>query len=133
MRLSTLIFLLAVSTVRSWSQCESSLSAAEKAFGSNFIAEPHYLQGMLMQGDSLSFQTTWLADNTYRIATSSTELQRIKILVFDQNNNIVFNSSEFNYPSQWDFFIENSMAIRCVIRSELPEPTCVAVLTGFKK
>lgn len=133
MRLNLTMLLVMFFSACGWSQCEESLHRAEKTFGSNFIAEPNYIQGMLKQGDTLSFQSLWLGDNTYRIATSSTELQRIKITILDQSDNVIFNSSEFNYPSDWDFFVENSMEIRCVVKSEMPEPTCVTVLTGFKK
>ena len=127
-----LLYVMCAST-RAWSQCEESLKAAEKTFGTNFIAEPYFIQGMMGQGDSLSFESLWLANNTYRIATSAVEKQRINISVFDQNNNILFNGSEFNYPSDWDFFVEKSMEVRCVIRCPMPEPVCVTVLTGFKK
>jgi len=128
-----LLLLALIAVARGWSQCEESLRIAEKTFGTNFIAEPHYVQGMIAQGDSLSFESLWLANNTYRIATSATDKQIVNITVFDKKNNILFNGSEFNNPSDWDFFLEHSMEVRCVIRCPLPEPVCVTVLTGFKK
>ncbi len=117
------------------SQCEQSMLAADKALGENFIAHPQYVQGMLTNADSLQFESIWLANNTYRIATSATDKQRVAISLFDQNNNPIFNSSEFNYPADWDFFVEQSMKIRCVVRPIVAtnETICVTVLTGFKK
>jgi len=133
MKLIVVFLLLLGCPTLGWSQCEESLRKAEKTFGTNFIAEPNYVQGMLSQGDTLTFHSLWLVDNTYRIATSASDLERIRITIFDQNNNIIFDSAEFNYPADWDFFVENSLAVRCVIRSEMTEPGCVTVLTGFKK
>jgi len=117
------------------SQCEQSMLAADKALGENFIAHPQYVQGMLTSTDSLQFESVWLANNTYRLATSATDKQRVAISLFDQNNNPIFNSSEFNYPADWDFFVEQSMKIRCVVRPIVAtnETICVTVLTGFKK
>jgi hypothetical protein len=117
------------------SQCGQSMLAADKALGENFIAHPQYVQGTLTNADSLQFESIWLANNTYRIATSATDKQRVAISLFDQNNNPIFNSSEFNYPAEWDFFVEQSMKIRCVVRPIVAtnETICVTVLTGFKK
>jgi hypothetical protein len=126
-----LIALMAATRLRS--QCDESQMVAEKNFGSNFIAEPQHVQGIISRGDSLSFESLWIADNTYRIATSATEKQTINITIFDKNKNIIFDGSEFNYPSDWDFFVERSLEVRCVIRCEMPEPACVTVLTGFRK
>ena len=121
--------------VNGWSQCEESIQAAESALGKSYIANPQFNAGMLLAGDSLTFESVWLANNTYRIATSAGEKELIDIRLFDQNNQLIFSGSEFNYPTKWDFFIENSMNIRCVVRAiEVPAtPFCLAVLTGFKK
>lgn len=127
----TLIAFMTAQTV--CSQCDESLRVAEKNFGTNFIAEPQHVQGVLAPGDSLGFESLWIADNTYRIATSAAEKQAIRFVVLDKNNNVIFDSSEFNYPSDWDFFIEQSLEVRCVIRNETPEPACITVLTGFRK
>ena len=118
-----------------WSQCEESIHAAEIALGKSYIANPQFNAGMLSAGDSLTFESVWLANNTYRIATSAGEKEQIDIRLFDQNNHLIFSGSEFDYPARWDFFIENSMTIRCVVRTiQVPEtPFCLAVLTGFKK
>jgi hypothetical protein len=135
MKKFTLLLMAALCSSFAHSQCEQSMLAAEKAMGENFIAEPQYVQGMLTNTDSLQFESVWLADNTYRIASSGSEKQRVAISLFDQNNNPIFNNSEFNYPADWDFFVEQSMKIRCVIRPilESNEAICVTVLTGFKK
>jgi hypothetical protein len=116
-------------------QCEESLKAAESAMGKAFIANPQFNMGQLSSGDSLSFESSWLANNTYRIATSSNEKQPVDIRLYDQNNNLIFTGSEFDYPGKWDFFIEHSMKVRCVIRpvNNSTTPFCLTVLTGFKK
>lgn len=130
-----MLLMIALCSSAARSQCEQSMLAAEKAMGDNFIADPQYVQGMLTNTDSLQFESVWLADNTYRIASSGSEKQRVAISLFDQNNNPLFNNSEFNYPADWDFFVEQSMKIRCVVRPmvETKEAICVTVLTGFKK
>ena len=133
MKVTLSILLWMTASIQLWSQCEESLQIAEKTFGTNFIAEPQYVQGMISRDDSLSFTSLWLSENTYRIATSATEKERIKFIVFDKNNNIIFDSSEFNSPADWDFFVEQSLEVRCVVRCERTEPICVTVLTGFKK
>ena len=135
MKKLTLLLMIALCSSIVQAQCEQSMLAAEKAMGANFIADPQYIQGQLTGTDSLQFESVWLADNTYRIATSGSEKQRIAISIFDQNNNLIFNSSEFNYPTDWDFFVEQSMKIRCVVRPILVtnDAICVTVLTGFKK
>jgi len=135
MKKFTLLLMIALCSSAARSQCEQSMLAAEKAMGDNFIADPQYVQGMLTNTDSLQFESVWLADNTYRIASSGSEKQRISISLFDQNNNPIFKNAEFNYPTDWDFFVEQSMKIRCVIRPmvETNEAICVTVLTGFKK
>ena len=135
MKKLTLLLIIALCSSAARSQCEQSMLAAEKAMGENFIADPQYVQAMLTNTDSLQFESVWLADNTYRIASSGSEKQRVAISLFDQNNNPIFNNSEFNYPADWDFFVEQSMKIRCVIRPilESNEAICVTVLTGFKK
>jgi hypothetical protein len=135
MKKFTMLLMIALCSSAARSQCEQSMLAAEKAMGDNFIADPQYVQGMLTNTDSLQFESVWLADNTYRIASSGSEKQRVAISLFDQNNNPLFNNSEFNYPADWDFFVEQSMKIRCVVRPmvETKEAICVTVLTGFKK
>jgi hypothetical protein len=116
-------------------QCEESLKAAENAMGKAFITNPQFNMGQLSSGDSLTFESSWLANNTYRIATSSNDKQLVDIRLYDQNNNLIFTGSEFEYPEKWDFFIEHSMKVRCVIRpvNNPPSPFCLTVLTGFKK
>jgi hypothetical protein len=106
-----------------------------KALGENFIAHPQYVQGTLTSADSLQFESVWLANNTYRIATSGSEKQRVAVSIFDQNNNPIFDNSDFSYAADWDFFVEQSMKIRCVVRplAESNEVICVTALTGFKK
>ena len=135
MKKLTLLLMIALCSSAARSQCEQSMLAAEKAMGENFIADPQYVQAMLTNTDSLQFESVWLADNTYRIASSGSEKQRVDISLFDQNNNPIFNNSEFNYPADWDFFVEQSMKIRCVVRPIVAtnETICVTVLTGFKK
>jgi hypothetical protein len=135
MKKLTLLLMIALCSSAARSQCEQSMLAAEKAMGENFIADPQYVQAMLTNTDSLQFESVWLADNTYRIASSGSEKQRVAISLFDQNNNPIFNNAEFNYPADWDFFVEQSMKIRCVVRPIVAtnETICVTVLTGFKK
>jgi hypothetical protein len=118
-----------------WSQCEESLNSAEAALGKSFIVNPQFNSAVLSVSDSLTFESVWLANNTYRIATSAGEKEQIDIRLFDQNNQLIFSGSEFNYPSKWDFFIENSMTIKCVVRpvQVASTPFCITVLTGFKK
>jgi hypothetical protein len=118
-----------------WSQCVESLRAAEAALGKSFIANPQFHEAILSKSDSLTFESVWLANNTYRIATSASEEEQIDIRLFDQNNQLIFSGSEFNYPSKWDFFIENSMTVKCVVRPvQVPAtPFCLTILTGFKK
>ena len=135
MKKYTLLLIVALCSTAARSQCEQSMLAAEKAMSDNFIADPQYVQGLLSNADTLRFESIWLANNTYRIASSGTEKQKINIQLFDQNNNSIFNNSEFNYPADWDFFVEQSMKVRCVVRPviETNEAICVTVLTGFKK
>jgi hypothetical protein len=116
-------------------QCEESMKAAENAMGKAFITNPQFIMGQLSSGDSLSFESSWLANNTYRIATSSNDKQPVVIRLYDQNNNLIFTGSDFEYPEKWDFFMEHSMKVRCVIRpvNNPPAPFCLTVLTGFKK
>jgi hypothetical protein len=133
MKVAFFVLLVALTSAGVFAQCEESLKTAERAFGDNFIVEPHSLQGMIAHGDSLTFHSLWLAGNTYRIATSKTNNQHINIVVFDQNNNTIFDGSGFNYPGSWDFFVEHSLEIRCVVSAHVPDPICVTVLSGFKK
>ena len=118
-----------------WSQCEESLHSAEAALGKSFIVNPQFNSAVLSVNDSLTFESVWLANNTYRIATSAQENEQVEIQLFDQNNQLIFSGSEFNYPSKWDFFIENSMTVKCVVRPVKMNatPCCLTVLTGFKK
>jgi hypothetical protein len=117
------------------SQCEDSIKDAEKALGKNFIADPHVLQATMQAQDSLAFESLWLEKNTYRIATSGNDHQRVSVLVYDENNTIVFDNSAFGSPPVWDFFVEHSMKVRCVVRflNPTPQSHCLTVLTGFKK
>jgi hypothetical protein len=128
-------FLVIFWLVSGWSQCEESIHAAEVSLGKSYIANPQFNSGIVSAGDSLIFESVWLANNTYRIATSAGEQEQIDIRLFDQNNNLIFSGSEFNYPTKWDFFIENSMTVRCVVRpiQLSATPYCLTVLTGFKK
>jgi hypothetical protein len=118
-----------------WGQCSESLQAAERALGASFIEIPQHIEGSVKPGETLSFEAVWLANNTYRIATSQAENQKIEIVIFDEQKNPIFNSSEFNYPQVWDFFVENSQRISCFVRyvSGSNESQCLTVLTGFKK
>lgn len=117
------------------SQCDATMKEAEKALGTNFIADPHILQATMQAQDSLAFESLWLEKNTYRIATSGNDQQRVSVLVYDVNNTIVFDNSAFGSPPVWDFFVEHSMKVRCVVRflNPTPQPHCLTVLTGFKK
>ena len=118
-----------------WCQCSESLRRAESALGEQYIAIPQHIETSLKPGDTLSFEAVWLANNTYRIATSQIENQKVEILLFDEKKNLIFKSSEFNYPRAWDFFIEHSLRITCIVRclSASNEQQCLTVLTGFKK
>jgi len=118
-----------------WCQCSESLRMAESALGEQYIAIPQHVETLIKPGDTLSFEAVWLANNTYRIATSQIENQNIEIILFDEKKNLIFNSSEFNYPRAWDFFVEQSLRITCIVRclSASNEQQCLTVLTGFKK
>jgi hypothetical protein len=135
MKKYVLFLIFAMGCAIAHSQCEQSMLAADKALGENFIAHPQYVQGTITSADSLQFESVWLANNTYRIATSGSEKQRVAISIFDQNNNPIFDNSDFSYAADWDFFVEQSMKIRCVVRplAESNEVICVTALTGFKK
>ncbi|MFM7234089.1 MAG: hypothetical protein ACKO7B_13050 [Flavobacteriales bacterium] len=116
-------------------QCEESVRAAELALGNQFIADPKYLEAKLEEGDTLSFETVWHAKNTYRIATSANQNQRINMLLFDENDNLLYDNSNFGFAEGWTFFVEHSMTVRCVIRSLSKDktPFCLTVINGFKK
>lgn len=117
------------------SQCDATMKEAEKALGTNFIADPHILQATMQAKDSLAFEALWLEKNTYRIATSGNDQQQVSVLVYDERNTIVFDNSAYGSPPVWDFFVEHSMKVRCVVRFLNPklQPHCLTVLTGFKK
>jgi hypothetical protein len=118
-----------------WGQCAETLQIAERALGANFIEIPQHLEGSVKTGETLSFEAVWLANNTYRIATSQAENQKIEVIILDDKKNPIFNSAEFNYPQVWDFYVEYSQRISCFVRyvSDSNEPHCLTVLTGFKK
>jgi hypothetical protein len=121
--------------VVSLGQCDESMQAAEKNLGENYITDTRFAQTLISGDDSLVVNYIWLANNTYRVATSSTSNQEISIQAFDQNNNLIFDNAAFGHPSAWNFFIEHSMPVRCVFRlmAKPVTPVCFTVLTGFKK
>jgi hypothetical protein len=135
MKPHSFIYLFLALALKLNGQCEQSFKTAETNLGQNFIVDPRHAQAIVSNGDSLTFQATWLASNTYRVATSSSEKQPVRFILFDQNNTPIFDSSEFNYPVKWDFFVEESMIIRCVVHTviDISEPYCLTTLTGFKK
>ena len=130
-----LIILILFASVRMAAQCDESEAAAKLLLGDLFIADPNFLQAQVAAEDSLVFETLWLGNNTYRVAASSTEKEKISIKLFDENNNLVFDNSAFNYPIAWTFFLEHSMKVRGVVkRAEgTGRPTCITVITGFRK
>jgi hypothetical protein len=121
--------------VVSLGQCEESMQAAEKNLGENYITDTRFAQTLISGDDSLVVNYVWLANNTYRIATSPLDNRQMNIKAFDQNNNLIFDNAAFGYPSAWNFFIEHSMPVRCVFRlmDKPVTPVCFTVLTGFKK
>jgi hypothetical protein len=127
--------LLTLMAVVSLGQCDESMQAAEKNLGENYITDTRFAQTLISGDDSLVVNYVWLANNTYRIATSPLDSRQMNIKAFDQNNNLIFDNAAFGYPSAWNFFIEHSMPVRCVFRlmDKLVTPVCFTVLTGFKK
>jgi hypothetical protein len=127
--------LLTLMAVVSLGQCDESMQAAEKNLGENYITDTRFAQTLISGDDSLVVNYVWLANNTYRIATSPLDSRQMNIKAFDQNNNLIFDNAAFGYPSAWNFFIEHSMPVRCVFRlmDKPVTPVCFTVLTGFKK
>ncbi len=127
--------LLTLMAVVSLGQCDESMQAAEKNLGENYITDTRFAQTLISGDDSLVVNYVWLANNTYRIATSPLDNRQMNIKAFDQNNNLIFDNAAFGYPSAWNFFIEHSMPVRCVFRlmDKPVTPVCFTVLTGFKK
>jgi hypothetical protein len=127
--------LLTLMAVVSLGQCDESKMIAEKSLGENYVTDTRFAQTLISGEDSLVVNYVWLANNTYRIATGPIEKQQISIQAFDQNNNLIFDNAAFGYPSNWNFFIEHSMLVRCVFRllDKPVTPVCITVLTGFKK
>lgn len=133
---STLITLLAVVwALPGVSQCNLAEKVAKQALGTDYIAHPTIFQWTPIAADSLMFESLWLSDNTYRIATSTSEKEKISIQLFDELNNPIFDNSTFGFPSAWTFFAEHSMNIRCVIKAleGFEKGDCLIVMTGFKK
>jgi hypothetical protein len=130
-----LIIVILFASVRMVAQCEESEAAAKQMLGENFIADPNFVQAQLAINDSLSFEALWLGNNTYRVAASSTDKAKIIIKLFDENNNLVFDNSAFNYPSAWTFFLEHSMKVRGVVQrvGGSDRSSCLTVITGFRK
>jgi hypothetical protein len=116
-------------------QCEYSPSSANQLLGENFITDPNFLEAEVAPLDSLLFEALWLGNNTYRIATNNSEKEKLNIKLFDENNNLLFDNSEFGLPDAWTFFVENSMKVNCVVRriESARQPNCITILTGFKK
>ncbi|MEM7162496.1 MAG: hypothetical protein AAF487_08675 [Bacteroidota bacterium] len=108
--------------------CEQNLSA-------NFISDGQSYRAFLSVEDVAEFKATLYGGNTYRIAAcSGTENGNLMFNVLDRERKPMFDSSEHENASYWDFEVENTFD--CIIEAQLNiekiDSGCAVLLIAFE-
>ncbi len=104
----------------------------------NYIHDGNYHAAILTEGEEAELYKTFYAGQDYRIAVCGSELMAdIEFRVMDIQRNVLYDNSEHDYISTWDFRLESSQQLMIWVRVPSPdqgyepESGCVAILFGL--
>jgi hypothetical protein len=93
-------------------------------------------------GDNAEIPLPFFENTSYRIIVCNQEvLGKVSFKVMDQNKNVIFDSSEHDDATQWDFKSKSNQNLILTVQvpedkdnhSKLLQTGCVSVIIGFKK
>lgn len=116
-------------------QCSSVAESCSKAIGDAYLVGPNYFLSEIGPQDVATFRAIWLKGHTYRIAVCTADGLPAEWMVYDEEGTVLFNNSEFESASQWDFLCEHTMHVQLAARpnKNTPKAGCIAIVHGFKK
>lgn len=116
-------------------QCSAVAEGCSKTIGDAYLVDPNYFLSEIGPQDVATFRAIWLKGNTYRIAVCTADGLAAEWMVYDEEGTLLFNNSEFESASQWDFLCEHTMHVQLVARpnKKTLQHGCIAIVHGFKK
>jgi hypothetical protein len=106
-----------------------------------YIHDGNYHAAILTEGEEAELYKTFYTGQKYRIAICGAEaLPQIEFQVVDAYKNVLFDNTEHDMTSVWDFSLESSQQLKVVVRvpvsvsqAEFPNSGCVAIMFGFQE
>ena len=98
-----------------------------------YTSDGQYYHSLLLEGETAEFKTTFYAGEEYRIVACSKDgLGSVNFSVLDANYNLIFNNSDYDDASSWDFKFNSTNDY--YIQAKLVVGTgsgCAVILIGF--
>ncbi|MBN1158051.1 MAG: hypothetical protein JXA61_01610 [Bacteroidales bacterium] len=106
-----------------------------------YIHDGNYHAAILTEGEEAELYKTFYKGQKYRIVICGAEaLPAIEFQIVDSYKNVLFDNTDHDMASKWDFSLESSQQLKVVIKvpvsamqAEFPNSGCVAIMFGFQE
>ncbi|TAJ13642.1 hypothetical protein DMA11_07990 [Marinilabiliaceae bacterium JC017] len=134
------LFVLVTNVFLSDGQCISFAKNVCKSELGKFVHDGNYNATILSEGETAEVYKTFFDGQAYRIAVCKVEgLPRILFKVIDSEGEVLFDNSEHDYTTTWDFGVETTQLLTIQLNvlekdeeSLEKEAGCVAILFGIR-
>ncbi len=122
-------------------QCKGFAKKLCKQELAGYVHDGHYHAAILTEGEEAELYKTFYTGQKYRVAIcGATALPQIEFKVMDAYKNVLFDNTEHDMVSKWDFSMESSQQLKIVVKvpvsaqqAEFPNSGCVAIMFGFQE
>jgi len=118
--------------------CDTFATICGKHLPAEYISDGQVYRALLVDDQTASFQTTFFAGSTYRIAAQSGfDDGNLTFAIYDndEERHELFNSVDFKNAPYWDFEVESTIDITIEAQLDINRVAsgCAVLLIGFKK
>ncbi|WP_010664119.1 hypothetical protein [Marinilabilia salmonicolor] len=130
------VFFVSVNTV---AQCSGFAKAVVKPELSPFLHDGNYNATILGEGETIVLRKTVFKGQKYRLLVKGVpELPKLHFRVLDANSGLLFDNSQVEFASSWDFDVQTTRTIEVEVsvpddeNPEIDTGGCVAILFGLE-
>ncbi len=136
----TLISFLFALPLVSNAQCKSFAKTSCRPELTPYVHDGIYNAAVMAEGETIELYKTFYSKQDYRLVICAENLPPVQFQVLDNDRNILFDNTEHDLTTVWDFNLTSSQMLTISIQVDSSEEMsddiskgCVAVLIGFKE
>ncbi len=130
------LFFVSVSSV---AQCSGFARAVAKPELSPYLHDGNYNATILGEGETIVLRKTVFKGQKYRLLVKGvSELPKLHFRVLDADSGLLFDNSQVEFASRWDFDVQTTRTIEVEVsvpddeNPEIDTGGCVAILFGLE-